>query len=73
MLTGEGSQLQQGQDIVNPKKDLSNRLKRGLALGGTCAAVAFIILFLFRNNLSLGAVTAAPAVILVYFVLGRFF
>jgi len=58
---------------VNPKKDLSNRLKRGLFLGGTCAAVAFIIMFLLQDNLKLGAATAAPAVILVYFILGRFF
>jgi len=62
-------------DTKNGKlnKDLKNRLKRGAVLGGICAAVAFIILFLFRENLTLGAATAAPAVILVYFLLGHFF
>jgi len=35
--------------------------------------VAFVILFLFRENLTVGAATAAPAVIPAYFLLGRFF
>jgi len=54
-------------------KDIKNRLKRGAVLGVTCAAVVFLILFLSRDNLTVGAVTAVPAVILVYFLLGRFF
>lgn len=58
---------------MKSKNDLTGRLKRGLVLGLTCAAVTFLILFLFQDNLTLGAATAAPAVILVYFVLGRFF
>ncbi len=53
-------------------KRLSERLKRGATLGGVCAAVAFIILFLFQDNLTLGAATAASTVILVYLVLERF-
>jgi len=57
----------------NLNKGLKNSLKRGVVLGGICAAVVFVILFLFRENLTVGAATAAPAVILVYFVLGRFF
>jgi len=35
--------------------------------------VAFVILFLFRENLTVGAAVAAPAVIPAYFLLGRFF
>lgn len=58
---------------MKSKKDLTDRLKRGLALGSACAVVTFIILLLFRDNLTLGVATAAPAVILIYFVLGRFF
>ena len=62
-------------DTKNGKlnKDLKNRLKRGVVLGVTCAAVAFLILFLLRDNLTVGAATAAPAVVLAYFLLGRFF
>jgi len=57
----------------NLNEYLKNRLKRGVALGVTCAAAAFLILFLSGDNLTNGAVTAAPAVILVYFLLGCFF
>ena len=59
--------------IIKSKKDLTGRLKLGLALGSVCAVVTFFILFLFQDNLTLGAATAAPAAILIYFVLGRFF
>jgi hypothetical protein len=51
--------------------NLLTRLKRGAALGGICAVVTFVILFLFRSNLTLGAVIAALTVICVYFILGR--
>jgi len=62
-------------DTRNAKlnKDIKNRLKRGVVLGVTCAAVTLLILFLLRDNLTVGAATAVPAVILVYFLLGRFF
>ena len=53
-------------------KRLSEKLKRGAALGGICAAVTFLILFLYRENLTIGVAVAAPTVILVYFILGRF-
>lgn len=58
---------------MNSKKELSDRLKHGAVLGGICAAVTLIILVLLRDNLAVGVATAAPAVILVYSILGRFF
>jgi len=63
------------KDTKNGKlnKALKNRLKRGAVLGVYTPQVVFVILFLFRENLTVGAVTAAPSVIPVYFVLGRFF
>lgn len=50
-----------------------DRLKRGLVLGAICTFITFVILFLFRDNLTIGIALAAPIVILIYFVLGRFF
>jgi len=58
---------------MNCKKDMSDRLKRGLVLSAVCAVVAFLILFILHDNLTIGVAMAAPAVILVYFILGRFF
>ena len=55
------------------ESSLTYKLKRGLILGGRCAAVTFLMLFLLRENLTIGIATAAPVVILIYFVLGRFF
>jgi len=42
----------------NLHEDLKNRLKRGVVLGGICAAVAFIILFLLKivaTSLTIGS------------------
>ena len=47
----------------NLNKYSKNGLKRGAALGGICAAVASVVLFLFQENLTAGAATAAVAVI----------
>jgi hypothetical protein len=50
-----------------------NRLTRGLVLGVICTIIIFAILILFRDELTVGVAVAAPSVILIYFVLGRFF
>ena len=58
---------------MSSEKGFMYKLRRGLMLGGVCAAVTLLILFLFRDNLTVGVATAAPSVILIYFGLGRFF
>ena len=58
---------------MNLKKDLSQRLKRGIVLGGICAVLTAVVLVFFLENLSLGVVIAAPVVMLAYFILRRFF
>lgn len=57
--------------MVHPKRPISNRLKRGALLGAVCGVLAFLILALFRQNLTLGATVAALAVIIVYFIVAR--
>jgi len=59
--------------LVNSKKDLPQRLKRGIVLGGICAVLTLVILVFFHDNLNLGVVIAALVVMLAYFILGRFF
>ena len=58
---------------MNLKKDLSQRLKRGIMRGGICAVITVIVLIFFRDNLSLGVVIAAPVAMLAYLISGRFF
>ncbi len=57
--------------MAYPKRPIQNRLKRGVLLGTICAVLAFLILVLFRQNLTLGATVAALAVIIAYFILAR--
>jgi hypothetical protein len=59
------------QELKADAKHLSGRLKPDAAVGGIYAAVTFVILVLFKDNLALGSAIAAPAVILLYFLLGR--
>jgi len=56
---------------LSSKKEIAHKLKRGLILAGIYIAIAFLVLCLLRDNLTIGATIAAPAVILVYF--GAFF
>ena len=59
-------------EALSSREGFVNSSRRGLVLGVICAAGVSLAYFLFCDNLTIGAVTAALAVILVYFVSGHF-